>query len=368
MAPSDRKNPPRGGAAAEIQSQRHLEPFLKWPGGKRWLASLLCNAIRPELKGTYYEPFLGAGAVFLCLRPEKAVLSDVNTQLIECVRTASRCPHAVARELSRWSNTRQCYERVRRAHYSDVCARAARFTYLAKTCWGGIYRVNKHGDFNVPFGGSGRAVYTEDEFIASARAFRGASVQSSDFEDVIRMASEGDVIYADPPYTTLGQNNGFLRYNEHLFAWKDQTRLAKACRKAAQAGAFVVVSGLWHESVLVAPVRVNPMRRIHRACRPVTTNTRLSNLHPRNEAHQQPSRTPDPPPDASLPVTLKLAPNEWGGKKRVDRAISRGTRNNAHILAWRCHPPVPTPRRGAEQQWSAAPRPRPSALVDQRTS
>lgn len=127
---------------------------------------------------------------------------------------------------------------------------AARFIYLSKTCWGGIFRVNKNGQFNVPFGGSERTICRKENLLACVKIFEKAEITCSDFEPIIDKVGEGDVVYADPPYTSIGQNNGFIRYNERLFAWKDQERLAAACKRASERIAVIIVSGLWHESLL----------------------------------------------------------------------------------------------------------------------
>jgi len=110
--------------------------------------------------------------------------------------------------------------------------------------------MNQRGEFNVPFGNSGRIIcrrcYLED----NARSLKRAKLLCGDFEVTMREARSGDVVYADPPYTTKGQHNGFVRYNEKLFAWRDQKRLANAARQAARRGAFVAISGLWHKDLL----------------------------------------------------------------------------------------------------------------------
>ena len=226
------------------------QPFLKWPGGKRWLTPLLVRIIRRELKRTYFEPFLGAGAVFLSLSPPRAVLSDSNGNLISNLRIIRKHAAAVVKAVHRFSNTKQCYYKIRQMTTRSDISRAARFLYLNRTCWGGIYRLNKAGRFNVPFGNSGRVICETRNVIDVAQLLRRATIKCADFEKVVGKAGEGDVVYADPPYTTRGQNNGFVRYNERLFAWSDQERLASACRHAARRGAFVVVSGLWHPDLL----------------------------------------------------------------------------------------------------------------------
>ncbi|MBS0202018.1 MAG: Dam family site-specific DNA-(adenine-N6)-methyltransferase [Planctomycetes bacterium] len=223
-----------------------IEPFLKWPGGKRWLSSVLSAVLQAELSGTYFEPFLGAGALFLAMRPKKAVLSDVNADLIEFLKTVKRYPELVVESVWRLSNSEECYYRVRGSVPRTRIGRAARFLYLNRTCWGGVYRLNKEGRFNVPFGNSGRIICNRDDVVLASTAFRTAKLSAADFEKTMAQAGTGDVIYADPPYTTRGAGNGFIRYNESLFRWEDQLRLAKVAREAAERQAFVAVSGLNH--------------------------------------------------------------------------------------------------------------------------
>ena len=226
------------------------DPLLKWPGGKRWLAPVLTSLLREELSGTYFEPMLGSGAVFLKLAPTSAHLADMNAELVSCLETIRDHPEAVIRRLWHLSNTADCFYRVRSMKPRTKVGLAARFVFLNRTCWGGLYRINRAGEFNVPFGNSKRVICRKASLMSVAKCLRGVRLRCADFEATIAIAGKGDVVYADPPYVSVGQNNGFVRYNEHLFAWRDQERLARASRSAARRGAFVTVSGLWHDSVL----------------------------------------------------------------------------------------------------------------------
>lgn len=225
-------------------------PCLKWAGGKQWCAPALASVLRSGLTGTYYEPFLGGGAVFLQIAPGKAFLSDINIELVEFFQCIRDFPEAVVRATWRLSNTKECFYRIRAMHPRSHIQAGARFLYLNKTCWGGLFRTNRNGQFNVPFGNSGRTICRRDPIIVCSHVLRTARIEGMDFEEAINMATHGDVVYADPPYTTKGQNNGFLRYNECLFSWQDQMRLAKACKRAARRRALVAVSGLLHDEVL----------------------------------------------------------------------------------------------------------------------
>ena len=198
----------------------------------------------------YYEPFLGAGAVFIQLQPQIPALSDTNSELIHFLDVVRLRPQQVVRAVWRWSNTAACYAHVRKSRPKSDVGRAARFLYLNRTCWGGIYRTNKEGEFNVPFGHSNRSLCSMHDVTEVSTVFARARLKVQDFETAIQTATKGDAIYADPPYTGKGENNGFIRYNEKLFSWNDQMRLARACRTAKRRGAFVAVSGLWHREVL----------------------------------------------------------------------------------------------------------------------
>jgi DNA adenine methylase len=220
-----------------------VKPLLKWPGGKRWVAPFLARVLRPRLTGFYYEPFLGGGAVFLELKPERAVLSDINQELMHFVTTLRLDAERLVTAVWRYSNTAECYYSVRRARPRTAVGAAARFLYLNKTCWGGVYRLNTNGSFNTPFGDSHRVICRRKEAFEAAKAFSAARLECTDFENAVRLASVGDVVYCDPPYSFEG-SNGFIRYNERLFSKDDHQRLAKCSREASDRGASVAVSAL----------------------------------------------------------------------------------------------------------------------------
>jgi DNA adenine methylase len=225
-------------------------PFLKWPGGKRWLSSRVAPILAAELSKTYFEPFLGAAAMYLALRPKAAVLGDTNGDLMQFLSTIREQPNEVVEHVWRFSNTQDCYYRVRASRPTTAIGQAARFLFLNRTCWGGVYRLNRNGEFNVPFGGSGRTICRRQDVLAVSNALRDATFLVGDFSQTIGNAAHGDVIYCDPPYTTKGAGNGFIRYNESLFSWADQSRLAREARSARRRGAFVAVSGLDHVEIL----------------------------------------------------------------------------------------------------------------------
>lgn len=227
-------------------------PFLKWAGGKQWLAPRLVAAL-PDFEGRYFEPFVGGGSLFFALSPERAFLSDANSELICCYGAVRDDADRVIRRLRQFEFTKDCYHRVRSSRPRSPVGRAARFLYLNRTCWNGLYRVNQLGEFNVPMGKFGTPPdFVQAERLREAReALRGVRLVCDDFERATRGAREGDFVYLDPPYVVTHENNGFIRYNESIFSWEDQNRLATCAARLAQRGVNVVVSNAAHKTIRV---------------------------------------------------------------------------------------------------------------------
>lgn len=234
-----------------MDSQRAIVPFLKWAGGKRWLIRSHSTLFDMSPRSRYVEPFLGSGAIFFSLLPKRAMLNDVNGELISTYAAIRDEWKKVARALSRHhrKHSAEYYYHVRSSVPRDLISLAARFIYLNRTCFNGIYRVNQRGEFNVPIGTKTSVVLNTDDFEAVANALYGVTLRSDDFEVIIDSCGRGDFIFADPPYTVKHNNNGFVKYNERLFSWSDQERLSACLRRAAKRGASIVVSNADHSSI-----------------------------------------------------------------------------------------------------------------------
>ena len=213
------------------------------------MAKRLCRMI-PDGIGTYYEPFLGAGSLFFAAAPRLAILSDLNSRLIETHRTLRSDPHGIMKILARWTNDKATYYKIREGTYAKRTLRAAQFIYLNRTCWNGLYRVNLAGRFNVPFANHGRSIFEESHVLAVSNALENATLIPGDFEDIVARAESGDFVYFDPPYTTLDGKNGFSKYNENLFTWRDQKRLGHTAVTLAERGCHVIVSNANYNPVL----------------------------------------------------------------------------------------------------------------------
>lgn len=233
-----------------VNNNNRVPTFLKWAGGKRWLTKRH-NSLFPERYCEFYEPFLGSGAVFFSMLPRRGLLSDVNTELIDLYKAIKKSPEAVCRNLARHSRKHSdlYYYEVRSASPTDLYDRAARTLYLNRTCWNGLFRVNRKGHFNVPRGTKNTVILPTDDFPLVARALRKVRIRCCDFEETVDQTKKGDFLFIDPPYTVKHNNNGFIKYNESLFTWEDQLRLSAAVARAARRGVQILLTNADHEPV-----------------------------------------------------------------------------------------------------------------------
>lgn len=236
----------------ETTTREAVSPFLKWAGGKRWFV-YQHGAIFPKHYRRYFEPFLGGGAVFFYLQPHDAVLNDLNPDLIAAYQAIkdnwvglkkSLAFHQRAHDVSE-----DHYYATRAKNPKKLVPRASRMIYLNRTCFNGIYRVNKSGEFNVPRGSKDAVLMETDDFKTLSKLLSRTELRLGDFERIIDEAGEDDLIFADPPYTVRHNLNGFIKYNEVLFSWADQERLALALKRAAARGAKIVATNANHHSV-----------------------------------------------------------------------------------------------------------------------
>jgi len=234
----------------EIVSENQLLPFLKWAGGKRWLAKSLLEEITP-LTGRYHEAFLGGGALFFALEPESAFLSDTNAELINAYAAVRDNPYQIAKLLQQHQNkhSKEYYYKIREYKPTSPIRQAARFIYLNRTCWNGLYRVNQKGIFNVPIGTKNNVVLESDDWEKTSKLLSIATLKCQDFEQTIDETEEGDFVFADPPYTVKHNNNGFVKYNQTLFSWQDQIRLRNALLRAKRRGVSIIATNANHESI-----------------------------------------------------------------------------------------------------------------------
>ncbi|MEA3318669.1 MAG: Dam family site-specific DNA-(adenine-N6)-methyltransferase [Bacillota bacterium] len=227
-----------------------IVPFLKWPGGKRWLVQKYFDLF-PKKFSTYYEPFLGSGVVFFTLLPDKAILNDSNKDLIDTYKgIKNRWRKVYAHlEVHHKNHNKDYYYQIRSTNYETLEERAAKMIYLNRTCFNGIYRVNLKGEFNVPIGSKTKVLLETDNFMEVSKTLKQATLLNYDFEKIVNKSREGDFVFVDPPYTVRHNENGFVKYNEVLFTWEDQIRLAESLIRAKNRGVQILLTNASHDSI-----------------------------------------------------------------------------------------------------------------------
>jgi DNA adenine methylase len=241
---------PRGAEARPLDgegSQAPAKPFLKWAGGKGQLIEQFRPLFPPDYR-RYFEPFVGSAAVFFALRPRRAVLTDVNRELVDCYRAVQSNVERVIAALRLHRYDEEHYYRVRDIDPARLApaAGAARTIFLNKTGYNGLYRVNRKGRFNVPFGRYTNPGFSHpsrlENLRACARVLRGVTLEVRDFADVTRHARARDFVYFDPPYVPASSTADFTSYVPGGFALDSQRRLAEVFGDLARRGVFVMLS------------------------------------------------------------------------------------------------------------------------------
>jgi DNA adenine methylase len=224
-------------------------PIVKWAGGKGRLFAQLEPLLPPGLDARrYVEPFMGGGALFFALAPQKALVSDVNPALVrtyEAVRDEVDAVIAHLRKLARRHDQLAYYatrERYNKAVLSDA-EHAATFIYLNKTCFNGLHRVNRRGEFNVPFGRyTDPRILDEEGLRASSHALSKAEIRVAGFEHLLESARPGDFVYFDPPYAPVSSTANFTSYASGGFDHSAQTRLRDVYRELDRRGCRLMLS------------------------------------------------------------------------------------------------------------------------------
>ena len=208
------------------------QSFLKWAGGKRRLVHRLLEFLPPDVRSRYYhEPFLGAGSMFLAIRPTRARLTDLNADLINTFRFVRDSPDLVHRYLQEHlrRDSRDHYYEVR-ARYNaanrSTAAQAARFIYMNRACFNGVFRVSRKGHFNVPYGRHAKThVPTRTHLTNVSDALSKAHLHAASYEQALRRVRKGHFVYLDPPYPPLNGTSFFRHYTRDRFDNDDQRKL-----------------------------------------------------------------------------------------------------------------------------------------------
>lgn len=226
-------------------------PVVKWVGGKRQLLPEIKKYIPDEIS-TYYEPFLGGGAVLFDLQPEKAIVNDINEELINLYRVVKEDAEELIEDLKKYENDSECFYRIRgldrnKEVFSKLSntKRASRIHYLNKTCYNGLFRVNMAGQFNSPFGNYKNPNITNEITIrAVSKYLNDANIEfkCGDYEDALKGIKKGSFVYLDPPYDPVSNSANFTGYDKGGFNRDEQTRLKNSCDKLDKKGVKFLLS------------------------------------------------------------------------------------------------------------------------------
>lgn len=229
-----------------------LKPIMKWAGGKTQLLNELIPRM-PEHYGRYIEPFFGGGALFFALKPTNAIIADSNPELINMYQQVAQNVDGVIEYLSKYSNTEEIFYQVRALDWRSLppSEAAARTLYLNKTCFNGLYRVNKKGAFNTPYGRYKNPKICDEEHLKQASdALKTAEIVCDDYLTVLdKYANEGDFIFLDPPYIPVSEFGDFKRYTKEQFGDQDQQNLSDAVRKLYKKGCYVLLTNSDHPRI-----------------------------------------------------------------------------------------------------------------------
>jgi DNA adenine methylase len=236
--------------AAKIISEKP-KPFIKWVGGKRQLLDQfrLMNLYPPEkfdpLKNNYFEPFVGGGAVFFDLMPEKAYLSDLNKELVITYNVIKNNLNLLVKSLKKHKNTKEHFLKMRSKKIDKLTdiEIASRFIYLNRTCFNGLYRVNSKGEFNVPFGQNKNPLICDEKNLEKvSKALQNVEIKNEDYKNVLKYAKKGDFVYFDPPYYPVSKTSSFTSYTKKSFLEKEQIELCDTFVELTKRGCFVMLS------------------------------------------------------------------------------------------------------------------------------
>ena len=234
-------------------------PVVKWVGGKRQLLPEIKKYI-PKRISTYYEPFLGGGAVLFDLQPKKAIVNDINEELINLYRVVKEHAEELIEDLKKYENDSEYFYKIRELDRNEEVfsklsniKRASRIHYLNKTCYNGLFRVNMAGQFNSPFGNYKNPNITNEITIrAVSKYLNDANIQfkCGDYEDALKGIRRGSFVYFDPPYDPVSDGSNFTGYAKGGFDRNEQTRLKLLCDKLNLKGVNFLLSNSSTEFIL----------------------------------------------------------------------------------------------------------------------
>jgi DNA adenine methylase len=240
-----------------------VKPFLKWAGGKRQLIpTIVANHLPKEYSikaNTYYEPFIGAGALLFALEPKKAVINDINAELINCYKVIRNSVDDLIDDLGRHENESnyfyaiRAWDRNKDYKSKTLVQRASRIIFLNKTCYNGLFRVNSLGQFNVPFGRYKNPNILDASVLKAVSQYLNENevkILNLDFQEAVQDAKKGDFVYFDPPYDPVTDSASFTGYYMNGFSKDEQTRLKATFDELDRRGCKVLLSNAYTQFII----------------------------------------------------------------------------------------------------------------------
>ena len=232
-----------------FNEEKICRPFLRWAGGKRWLKYNLHKYLPIKGFNAYHEPFIGGASILLHLRPKEAYISDLNSELINTYKSVKNNVSQLITYLKEFDNTEEEYYKIRELKFDDEIQEAARFIYLNYASFNGIYRVNKNGIYNVPYGKRINFQYPYNNLLNVSKALKNVYMAHGDFYNCLDNVKKDDLVFLDPPYTVTHNNNGFIQYNQKIFSLEEQKRLSEMIYKIKERGAFYILTNAAHPTI-----------------------------------------------------------------------------------------------------------------------
>ena len=236
------------------KNNKIVKPFLRWAGGKTWLTKHIEYYI-PKDFNDYYEPFVGGGSIFFYLKSKgfiknKAYLSDSNSDLINTYKVLKNHSNDLFEILKTHIDSEDEYYRMRSTDFTDKIEKAAKFLYLNKTSFNGIYRVNRNGKYNVPYGRRNLKILYDFEHLKDISiALKNTYLSTQDFKQRCKLIKENDFVFIDPPYTVAHENNGFIQYNQSIFSWNNQIQLSKLTDELNEKEVHFLITNAYHDCI-----------------------------------------------------------------------------------------------------------------------
>jgi DNA adenine methylase len=234
------------------------KPFIKWAGGKTKLVPHILDGV-PSAQYNYYEPFLGGAALFFALFKKqmirKAVLNDLNPEISNCYTVIKNSVDALIEELQdpQYQNTAVHYKYIRQKDLEglDSIKKAARFIYLNRTCFNGLYRVNRKGAFNVPYGKySNPLILDKANLLEVSKSLENVVISNLHYKDVLKKCKKGDLVYLDPPYAPISKTSNFTEYTSEGFGMKDHEELAEEFKRLKSKGVRCILSNSSSDQII----------------------------------------------------------------------------------------------------------------------